>query len=155
MISRLLPGLYLLIPQLQQDPSTPYITSPLNQILNHEAHITYQPSLIYSPDFIPHKIYPHVLSSAPTCSMHIKFRTKRACLHLTVKAPTILKMEPESTPPNLQVLQIYFPMRIIYMNPRTHYFKGTIIYFIKEFKEFEEVIKKKLHEIKKSLRINF
>lgn len=29
---------------------------------------------------------------------------KRACLHLTVKVRTILKMEPESTPQNLQVL---------------------------------------------------
>lgn len=39
-------------------------------------------------------------------------------------------------------------MRITYKNPRTDYFKGTIIHFIKEFKKFKEVIKKKLHEIK-------
>jgi hypothetical protein len=34
------------------------------------------------------------------------------------------------------------------MIPSTHYFKGTLMHFIKEFKELKEDIKKKLHDVK-------
>lgn len=144
-ISRLLLGLHYLNPNTQASHGTSNLfTEP--DLPHHSRLRSRSVSCmpVYLISFYPSQ-FPswstchHILSSARTCAVHIRFRTKKrrpTSPDFIADIQTPWKIKPLSSFQKLSVLQKCLSVRIVKMDLMTQSLK-KIINFMKEFKRFK------------------
>lgn len=159
--SRILSGLALATHQHKGPPIPSPSFSTQSNIPPHSrlgpSHMFYKPSsLLCPPDLIPSKplptsnpAHPHTLSSAPTCSVHIRHRTNKRSLHVQIPLQTYKQHERLS---QYLLSKLTSPAEIFandnYLDESEDIeFKRTIINYLKECMGKEDT-KKLLSKIK-------
>lgn len=130
--SRLPPGPIVPAPD-PQVPPTPCPTSPLGQIYPHtpdldqDIHPAHQLSPLAPPDVIQPKPFPasrpkappHILSSVPSCSVHIRHRnnTRHPCAHFSLQRYKHIKDQVRVSSPKPTRPVATFAMRVTSVRP--------------------------------------